>query len=75
MSNLCHLDNYIGNHSNIESLYKKIQRLQCRGKEVIQTLSGSREKKRVEPPKELAHQDFMMKEMQDMALDFHSEIY
>jgi hypothetical protein len=30
-------------------------------------MSGTREKKREEPPKEVAHSDFMLKEMQDMA--------
>ena len=75
MSNLCHLDNYVGNHSNIESLYKKIQRLQYRGKEITQSVSGQRERKREEPPKEVSHQDFVMKEMQDMAQDFHEETY
>jgi len=69
------LDNYVGNHSNIESLYKKIQRLQYRGKEITQSVSGQRERKREEPPKEVAHQDFLMKEMQDMAQDFHEETY
>lgn len=41
----------------------------------MQGLSGQREKKREEPPKEISHQDFMMKEMQDMAKDFHEETY
>lgn len=41
----------------------------------MQGLSGQREKKRDEPPKEISHQDFMMKEMQDMAKDFHEETY
>jgi len=45
IGNLCHLDNYIGTHGNLESLYKKLQRLQSRGKEMMQSLSGSREKK------------------------------
>jgi polysaccharide deacetylase 2 family uncharacterized protein YibQ len=40
VSHLCHLDNYIGSHANIESLYKKIQRLQRAGKETILSLPG-----------------------------------
>ena len=39
------------------------------------SLQGAREKKKPEPPKEIAHQDFMLKEMQDMAIDFHEETY
>ena len=41
----------------------------------MQSLSGQREKKREEPRKEISHQDFLMKEMQDMAQDFHEETY
>jgi len=52
---MCHIDNYLGTHSNLDALYKKIQRLQSRGKELMQTLSGHREKKRDEPPKEVSH--------------------
>jgi len=69
------LDNYIGTHSNLDSLYKKIQRLQHRGKDLMQSLAGHRERKREEPKKEVAHSDFLLKEMQDMAQDFHSETY
>lgn len=67
VSNLCHLDNYVATHSNLASLYKKIWRLQHKGKELMQALPGSRDKKREEPPKELAHSDFLLKEVQDMA--------
>jgi hypothetical protein len=73
--NLCHLDSYIGKFSNIDALYKKTYRLHQRGKESLMGLQGTREKKRPEPPKEIAHQDFMLKEMQDMAIDFHEETY
>ena len=75
MVNLCHLDNYVAAHTNLDSLYKKIWRLQNKGKELMQTLPGSRDKKREEPPKELAHSDFLLKEMTDMAQDFHEESY
>jgi len=38
-------------------------------------LPGFRVKKMPEPKIEMAHQDFMLKEMQTMALDFHEEMY
>jgi len=41
----------------------------------MQSLSGTREKKQSEPPVEVAHSDFVLKEMEDMALDFHQETY
>lgn len=75
VSNLCHLDNCMGSHSNVDSLYKKLYRLQHKGRELMQTFAGSRDKKREEPSKEVAHSDFLLKEMQDMAQDFHQETY
>ena len=75
MSNLCHLDNLLGSHSNFQSLYKKLQRAQCRGKDVLRGMPGNREVRRPEPAKEVAHQDFLLKEMQDMAQDFREEAY
>lgn len=41
----------------------------------MQQLTGFREKKQPEPQKEVSHADFMLNEMQDMALDFHQETY
>ena len=67
LSSLCHLDNLVGNHSNLLSLYKKIQRVQARSKDHLKNMPGNREVRKPEPQVEMAHQDFMIKEMQDMA--------
>ena len=36
-------------------------------------LAGQREKKKAEPKKEMAHQDFLLEEMRQVALDVHEE--
>lgn len=38
-------------------------------------MPGTREIRKDEPPKEMAHEDFLIKEMQDMAQDFREETY
>jgi len=75
MNSLCHMDRMMGGHSNYNSLYKKIMRTQARTKEALRTMPGSRDLRKEEPPKQIAHRDFLLREIQDMALDFHEETY
>jgi len=72
---MCHQDRFIGNHSNFMSLYKKISRCHSKTKETLKHMPGCREIKKEEPKRQIAHYDFLMLEMQDMAIDFHEETY
>lgn len=45
------------------------------GKETLRQLPGNRDVRREEPPKEVSHDDFLLREVQDMAIDLHEEAY
>ena len=60
---MCHTDDYVGKHFNIGYLNKKLLKTYMKGREVMTNNTGQRIKKNDEPMKEMAHQDFLLKEM------------
>lgn len=74
-ANQLHVNQMLGTHSNFSQLHKDLKRSYQFLKDTSRRLPGSRELRRDEPPKEVAHQDFLLMEMQDLALDMHEEAY